>query len=108
MENTRTITKEVKKGQRPTKKQIIEIQKAQKKTVVFDDDAPELTIQQYKEMAKIAREKRSKKTKVVIAIRISPDTLKKAKATGKGYTGFLSRLLDNAINDSVLVSKSLE
>jgi len=31
----------------------------------------------------------------------------KAKATGKGYTGFLSRLLDNAINDPQMVSKSL-
>ena len=35
------------------------------------------------------------------------DIVEKAKATGKGYTGFLSRLLDNAINDPQLVSRSL-
>ncbi len=58
-------------------------------------------------MAALAKKRRSKKVKTVVALRISPDTLEKAKATGKGYTGFLSRLLDNAINDPGLVSKSL-
>jgi len=33
--------------------------------------------------------------------------LEKAKATGKGYTGFLSRLLDNAIDDPQMVAKSM-
>ena len=45
------------------------------------------------------------------AFQAAPDkalkTLEKAKATGKGYTGFLSRLLDNAINDPQMVRKSL-
>lgn len=45
--------------------------------------------------------------KPVVAIRITPATLEKAKATGRGYTGFLSRLLDNAIDDPELVKKSL-
>ena len=67
----------------------------------------ELTMEQYAEMAEIARKRRSEKVKPVIALRISPDTLEKAKATGKGYTGFLSRLLDNAINDPQLVAKSM-
>ena len=58
-------------------------------------------------MAAIARARRSQNIKPVVAIRITPATLEKAKATGKGYTGFLSRLLDNAINDPQLVAKSL-
>ena len=58
-------------------------------------------------MALIARNRRKKSVKPVIALRISQETLEKAKATGKGYTGFLSRLLDNAINDPKMVSKSL-
>ena len=64
---------------------------------------PEL--EQYAEMAAIARSRRSQ-PKPVIALRISPDTLDKVKATGKGYSGFLSRLLNNAINDPKLVKKS--
>lgn len=64
-------------------------------------------MEQYAEMAELARVRKAKIAKPVIALRISPETLEKAKATGKGYTGFLSRLLDNAINDPEMVERSL-
>ena len=94
-------------GQKPNDAQIKEIQSAALRPVVADDDAPELTLLQYAEMAAIAKERKSQKIKPVIALRISPETLEKAKATGKGYTGFLSRLLDNAINNPDIVAKIL-
>ena len=97
----------IRADQELTEKQIQEIENARNHPVVFDDDAPELSEEQYAEMAAIAKARRKADVKTVVAIRISPATLKKAKATGKGYTGFLSRLLDNAINDPVLVSRSL-
>ena len=75
--------------------------------IIPDEDAPELSLEQYAEMAEIARKRRSKNVKPVVALRISSDTLDKAKTTRKGYTGFLSRLLDNAINDPGIVSRSL-
>lgn len=107
MENEKLIRTTIHSGQQPTEAQIREIERAAALPVVTDDDAPELTMEQYAEMAAIARSRKSKNIKPVIALRISPDTLDKAKATGKGYTGFLSRLLDNAINDPRIVSKSL-
>ena len=107
MENETIVRTVIHSGQQPTEAQIREIESAASKPVVPDEDAPELTLEQYAEMAAIARNRRSQKVKPVIALRISPETLDKAKATGKGYTGFLSRLLDNAINDPQLVSKSL-
>ncbi len=94
-------------GQQPTEEQIREIEAAMAMPVVPDEDAPELTLEQYAEMAEIARSRRNKQVKPVVALRISQSTLDKAKATGKGYTGFLSRLLDNAINDPKIVAKSL-
>ena len=94
-------------GQTPTAEQLAEIEAACKRAVIPDEDAPELTPDQYAEMAAIARARREGMKKPVVAIRISPDTLEKAKATGKGYTGFLSRLLDNAINDPSMVRRSL-
>ena len=94
-------------GQQPTEDQIREIEAASARPVVPDEDAPELTLEQYAEMAAIARKRRSHQVKPVVALRISVSTLDKAKATGKGYTGFLSRLLDNAINDPQMVAKSL-
>ena len=75
--------------------------------VAPDTEEPELEPWQYAEMAEIARKRRAEKVKPVIALRISPDTLEKAKATGKGYTGFLSRLLDQAINDPEMIAKCL-
>lgn len=89
----------------PGEKEIEEIKAAAKLPITYDEDSPELTDAQYAAMAKAAREQR--KAKPVVALRISQSTLEKAKATGKGYTGFLSRLLDNAINDPDLVARSL-
>ena len=107
MENENIIRTVIHTGQQPTEAQIREIEAAASRPVTPDEDAPELTLEQYAEMAALAKARRSKQAKPVVALRISPDTLEKAKATGKGYTGFLSRLLDNAINDPVLVSRSL-
>lgn len=92
---------------KPTEKNLEEIRNSVNTPIVYDDDCPEITEQQYAEMAQLAKARRHEEVKQVIAIRISPSTLKKAKATGRGYTGFLSRLLDNAINDPDLVAKSL-
>jgi len=107
MENEKIVHTFITVGQKPTEEQIREIEAASMKPIIFDEDSPELTKEQYAEIAKIARERRAKNIKPVIAIRINPETLELAKATGKGYTGFLSRLLDNAIKDPKLVAKSL-
>ncbi len=104
--NEKIVRTVVHTGQQPTEEQIKEIEAAMTVPVVPDEDAPELTLEQYAEMAAIARSRRSKQVKPVVALRISQSTLDKAKATGKGYTGFLSRLLDNAINDPQMVAKS--
>ena len=83
------------------------IKKAAQKALIFDSDSPELTSEQLRLLSRQAQKKREQNKKPVIALRINPATLEKAKATGKGYTGFLSRLLDNAINDPEIVKKSL-
>jgi len=103
----KTTSVEIHKGQKPTEKQIKEIERAARLPIVTDEDAPELTMEQYAEMAELARQKRAGRVKQVVALRVSPETLEKAKALGKGYTGFLSRLLDNAINDPTIVAKSI-
>ena len=107
MENEKIVQTVIHAGQQPTEEQIREIEAASARPVVPDEDAPELTLEQYAEMAAIARNRRNRQVKPVVALRVSVATLDKAKATGKGYTGFLSRLLDNAINDPQMVAKSL-
>ena len=81
-----------------------ELENAEKKEPVFDDDSPLLMKEQLMQFKRINRENRTKPT---ISLRISPATLKKAKQYGKGYTGLLSRLLDAAIEDEELVRKCI-
>ena len=107
MANENIVRTTITIGQQPTEDQIREIETASMMPITPDEDAPELTMEQYAEMAAIAKARRAKNIKPVVALRITPETLEKAKATGKGYTGFLSRLLDNAINDPQLVARSL-
>lgn len=94
-------------NQKISRAQAKRIEKAAKLPVVFDEDSPEYTYEELIKMRDAAVRKRAEQKKEVVAIRLSPSTLKKAKAVGKGYTGFLSRLIDNAINDKELVSRSL-
>ncbi len=70
-------------GQQPTDEQIKEIEAAMARPVVPDEDAPELTLEQYAEMAAIARSRRIKQVKPVVVLRVSVSTLEKAKATEK-------------------------
>ena len=90
-----------------TDDEVKEIEAAARQPIVYDEDSPSFTMEELHEMAEAMKKKRAEERKPVISLRINPETLEKAKATGKGYTGFLSRLLDNAINDPEMVKKSL-
>ncbi|MBR3414942.1 BrnA antitoxin family protein [Candidatus Saccharibacteria bacterium] len=94
-------------GQKLTKAQVKRIRKAATMPITFDEDSPEYTYEELEEMRLAAIKKRAEQRKEVVAIRLSPDTIKKAKSLGKGYTSFLSRLIENAINDKDIVSRSL-
>ena len=87
-----------------TAQEIQELEAAEKKPIVFDEESPAMTTEQLLQFKRINRENRTKQT---ISLRISPTTLQKAKQYGKGYTSFLSRLLDIAINDEELVRKCI-
>lgn len=88
--------------QAPFEEELRELEAAEAMAPVFDEDSPEMTAEQLIQFKRMHREDRNKQT---VSLRLSPDTLKKAKAYGKGYTSFLSRLLDAAIEDEALVRK---
>ncbi|KIR03541.1 hypothetical protein P261_02356 [Lachnospiraceae bacterium TWA4] len=102
-----TIKTKVYENQKPTKEQIEEIHEAITYPVEPDDDCPELTDEQLMKLASMAKEQRAKK-KQLVSLRVSPDTLEKAKKLGAGYTGILSRLLDLAINDAEMLERSIK
>ena len=91
-------------GTELTEEELRELQAAETKPPVFDEDSPAMTEEQLMQFKRMNRENRTKPT---ISLRISPATLKKAKQYGKGYTGLLSRLLDAAIDDEELVRRCI-
>ncbi len=101
------VKRTINTGMEPSSKQIKELKDASNREIVFDEDSPEFTYEELLEMVKAAEEKKKEQKKEVVTLRISAAALKKAKATGKGYTGFLGRLIENALNDKDLVMRSL-
>ena len=81
-----------------------ELEAAEQLHPVFDADSPEMTADMLQQFKRMSHEDRNKQT---VSLRLSPKTLKIAKSYGKGYTSFLSRLLDEAIQDEALVRKCI-
>lgn len=101
------VKRVVKPGDKPTPAQVKMVEAAAEVEPVFDEDSPYFTYEELSEMEKIAEERRKERKRVVVTLRISAAALRKAKATGKGYTGFLGRLVENALEDKELVRRSL-
>lgn len=87
-----------------TKEELKELKLAAKRPIVYDEDCPEMTPEMLKQFKRMHPQKRTKES---VSLRVSADTLEKAKAYGKGYTAFLSRLLDVAINNEEIVKKCI-
>ena len=87
-----------------TAEEQLELEAAEQRAPVFDVDSPLMSEEQLLQFKRVNRENRTKPT---VSLRISPATLKKAKQYGKGYTGFLSRLIDAAIDDEELVRRCI-
>lgn len=85
-------------------KELEELESAARNDPFFDEDSPEMTAEKLQQFKRTNSKERNKQT---VSLRLSPDTLKIAKAYGKGYTSFLSRLLDVAITDEHLVKKCM-
>lgn len=72
-----------------------------------DDDCPEITPEQFAEFKRVSADRRSERVKQSVTLRLSPQTIEKAKSLGKGYTSVLSRIIENALNDPETVKKAL-
>lgn len=90
-----------------TSVELAELEAAEKKSAIYDDDCPELTDEQLSMFAAIAKKRREERRKMLVSIRLSPETFEKAKKLGRGYTGILSRLLDMALSNPDMVKKCL-
>ena len=84
--------------------EVRELEEGSKKKIVFDEDSPEMTEEMLREFKRVKQKARNKQT---ASIRLSEKAQKFSKIYGKGYTSFLSRLIDAALEDTELVKKCL-
>ncbi len=92
---------------KPTESQIKMLEAAEKRTVTFDEDCPELTEEELQQFRKITSQRQEERRKQTITLRLSPQAITKAKSLGKGYTSVLSRILENALNDNEIIKQNL-
>ncbi len=97
----------VKEGQKPTKRQIKEVEALKNIEPNPDEENPELSYEDMERFRLAAIERRKERQKQVLTLRVSAETMRKAKSLGKGYTGILSRLLEMALNDPDMIEKCL-
>ena len=84
-----------------TAEELLEIESAADRQLVYDEDSPEMTLAMLKQF------KRMNRTKQTASIRLSPKAQSFSKSYGKGYTSFFSRLIDAALDDEELVKKCI-
>ena len=97
----------LKEDQKLTEEQIQMIQEAAKRPVVFDEDNPELTDEQLAGFRKVHEQNQKERKRQNVTLRLTPETIRKAKSLGKGYSGILSRIVENTLNDPVALKKYL-
>ena len=97
------VRKEIDVKAKPTKAQMEMLETASKAPITYDDDCPELTAEELSEFKRISELKRTSRKKQTVTLRLSPQSLEKAKSLGKGYTSVLSRILESALSSNEIL-----
>ena len=92
------VHSELKPGDKLTEEQIKMLEEAAKWEPVYDPENPPLSEEEIIRMREAARRKRAAQNKQTVSLRLSPQTLEKAKALGPGYTTILAEIIEEALN----------
>lgn len=87
-----------------TDTEIAEVEAAANIPYAFDDDSPSYS---YEQLAKMLKAKKQSEKTQVISIRLTSETLAKAKSLGKGYSGVMSRIITYALDNPEIIKKCL-
>ena len=90
------VRKEIDLTQPLTPSQVEMLHNLESKPISPDEDCPELTMDQLAQFQRISAANREERCKQTVTLRLSPQTLRRAKSLGKGYTSVLSRILESA------------
>ena len=98
---------ELKPDDKLSEKQKKMLAEAVKKPVAFDEDCPELTDEQLKEFRRVREIRQEERRRQNVTLRLTPQTIRVAKSLGKGYTGILSRIIEETLNDPASLKRYL-
>jgi len=90
-----------------TEEMLRELDEAAKRPPVYDPENPPLTDEQLAKMRRVHEIKQEERRKQNVTLRLTPQTVRKAKALGKGYTSILSRIVEGVMNDPELLERYL-
>ena len=96
----------VRVGQKPTNEQLKQIREIAKKPIHYTEDCPESTPEALAEFAAMARARRKRKAKSMVALRMEPEALEKYKALGDGYTGIMADVLNYVADNPEILSRA--
>ena len=97
------VRKEIDLTQPLTPSQVEMLHNLESKPISPDEDCPELTMDQLAQFQRISAANREERCKQTVTLRLSPQTLRRAKSLGKGYTSVLSRILESALENQDIV-----
>jgi uncharacterized protein (DUF4415 family) len=86
------VTTKVQVGQKPTRKQIAEVERAAKFPIAYSKDSPKSSGEAIAEFAKQAKRKQKKRT--IISINVKNESLSAFKSYGKNYASAMSGVID--------------
>ena len=89
------VRKEIDLTQPLTPSQVEMLHNLESKPISPDEDCPELTMDQLAQFQRISAANREERCKQTVTLRLSPQTLRRAKSLGKGYTSVLESALEN-------------
>ena len=101
-----TTRSTVRVGQKPTKEQLRQIREIAKKPIRYTGDCPESTPEALAEFAAMARTRRKRNPKPMVALRLESEALEKYKALGDGYTGIMADVLNYVANNPEILSRA--
>ena len=92
---------------KPTDVQLQMLEKAASMEIPADSEYPEFTEEELMQFKRISNQRRNSRQKQTLTLRLSPQSIAKAKSLGKGYTSVLSRILENALENPDIIKRYL-
>jgi hypothetical protein len=99
------VTKKVLIGQKPTRKQLAEVELASSFPIVYNEDSPKSSDDAIAEFTELAKKKRNAKT--TIALPISNKNISVFKSFNRNYVKVMSGVLDYVANHPKTLAKML-